>query len=117
MRVEPIIQVGDGTLGVADVFIRTDGLKVIASVNPPMGGVQWFHVSASFSDHCPSWEDMCDVKRNLMGDVYAIQMHPPQAEWFSYHPYTLHLWHNLLGKTVPDEGIDRMVMERRVTGK
>ena len=117
LRLEPMVQVQpDGSFAVGEVYARTDGMKAIVSLDLPSSDtVQWLHVSVSFKDRCPSWDDMCNAKQNLMGDVYAIQMHPPQSEWVNRHPYCLHLWHNVLGTTVPDEGFDRMAGERAVT--
>lgn len=109
----PFIQEVADTIAVADRYRRDDGLRAFVSLDPPLTAtVQWFHVSASFPDRCPSWADMCDVHINLLGDVYAVQMHVPKSEAINHHPYTLHLWRNVIGPTVPDEGIDRMPMER-----
>lgn len=116
LRLEPIIQTRpDGSFAAGEVFSRsTDGLKVLVSLDiTPSQGVMWLHVSASHKDRTPTWDDMCDVKRNFIGeDKYAVQMHPPRDEYLNRATTVLHLWHNVLGKTVPDEGFDRMSSER-----
>ena len=63
-------------------------MLIMASV-----GEGWEHVSASFSDRCPTWEDMCVIK-----DIFwhkeetVVQFHPRESDYISYHPYCLHLW-------------------------
>lgn len=56
-------------------------------------GGGWDHVSASFSDRCPTWEEMCKVKKIFFDDEECVvQFHPPKSEYVNDHPYTLHLW-------------------------
>jgi hypothetical protein len=53
----------------------------------------WEHVSVSFSDRSPTWEEMCWVK-NLFWeeDEVVVQHHPAKANYVNHHPYCLHLW-------------------------
>lgn len=53
----------------------------------------WEHVSISFRDRCPTWEEMCFIK-NLFWDAedLVIQIHPPASEYVNNHPYCLHLF-------------------------
>lgn len=85
----------------ARTFLRLDGLRVIAGLEP-RGGKQWAHVSCSFRNELPSWEDLKAVKEIFLGDVMAYQVLPPKAEWLNVHPYTLHLFHCLSGDPFPD---------------
>lgn len=63
-------------------------MTVIAS-----DGEGWEHVSASFPNRCPSWEEMCRVKALFWDDEDCVmQLHPPKSEWISNHKYCLHLW-------------------------
>jgi hypothetical protein len=44
----------------------------------------------------PSWNIMCRVKELFWGDdEWAVQYHPPKAEYVNDHPYVLHLWQPL----------------------
>lgn len=66
-------------------------LRCIAS-----DGEGWEHVSASFEDRCPTWEEMCVVKKIFWGeDTCVVQFHPPKSEYVNHHPYCLHLWRRI----------------------
>lgn len=64
-------------------------LKIIAS-----DGGGWDHVSVSKRYECPTWEEMCMVKRLFWDDPedWAVQYHPPTSLHINNHPYCLHLW-------------------------
>jgi hypothetical protein len=63
-------------------------LKVIVAI-----GMGWEHVSASYPDRTPHWEEMCALKALLWDPEDAVmQIHPPKSEYVNCHPYTLHLW-------------------------
>jgi hypothetical protein len=56
-------------------------------------GEGWEHVSVSFKDRCPTWEEMEDVKRRFWQDTDTVmQLHVPVSEHRNCHPYCLHLW-------------------------
>ncbi len=62
--------------------------KVIFSTG---GG--WDHVSVSFENRCPKWEEMCRIKNIFFyPDECVIQYHPPNGDYINQHPYVLHLW-------------------------
>lgn len=69
------------------------GLNVIAVDGEETG---WEHVSVSLLDNpkkCPSWDEMCIVKRLFWGpDACVVQFHPPEANYVNIHPGVLHLW-------------------------
>jgi hypothetical protein len=76
---------GDENCG---AFMLRDGLRVIAS-----NAEGWDHVSVSYGDHTPSWDDMEYVKRLFFkDDETAMQLHVPPADHINCHPYVLHLW-------------------------
>lgn len=56
----------------------------------------WEHVSVSLSHYplkCPSWEEMCIVKKLFWNDDECIvQFHPQKSEYINNHPGVLHLW-------------------------
>ena len=104
-REEPLTMVVENDVTTAEVFRRFDDLAVVISLEPQKSpSVRWLHASASFGDHTPSWSDMSEVKETFFGaETMAVQMHAPRSQWVNEHPYTLHLWRNVLGNTVPDE--------------
>ena len=56
-------------------------------------GMGWEHVSVSTYDRCPTWEEMCYVKRLFWdSEDCAVQYHPPSSVYVNDHPYVLHLW-------------------------
>jgi hypothetical protein len=56
-------------------------------------GMGWEHVSASMTNRCPTWEEMCLIKDIFWSDdECVIQYHPPKNEYVKLHPYCLHLW-------------------------
>lgn len=53
----------------------------------------WEHVSVSLPDRCPTWSEMCEIKKLFFDDnETVVQFHPPKAEYVNFHPYCLHLW-------------------------
>ena len=76
--------------GVFRIHCRGELLRIIANDDQGEG---WEHVSVSFADLCPTWEEMCYVKDLFwLPDEAVMQLHPPQSEWVNNHPYCLHLW-------------------------
>lgn len=81
----------------AGAFAFPNGLRVIASRGGEVHGqddpgAMWDHVSVSYANRTPSWEDMCWVKSLFFfADEVAMQLHPVE-EYINNHPYCLHLW-------------------------
>jgi hypothetical protein len=64
-------------------------------------GGGWDHVSASFANRTPTWEEMCEIKRMFFRpNEVCVQLHPLESEYVNNHPYTLHIWRPKAG-TVP----------------
>jgi hypothetical protein len=62
--------------------------KIIAS-----WGGGWDHVSVSFRNRTPTWEEMAEIKRMFFrADETVVQFHPEEDEYINQHPYCLHLW-------------------------
>lgn len=65
----------------------------------------WEHVSVSLPDSphkCPSWEEMCLVKRWFWApDDCVVQFHPPEADYVNNHAGCLHLWRYVAGFPQP----------------
>ena len=56
-------------------------------------GGGWDHVSVSFNNRVPTWDEMAEVKRMFFHDnETVIQFHPRTEEYVNYHPNCLHLW-------------------------
>lgn len=91
----------DSTYGNNGAFMVTSlklkhSLKVVAS-----DGMGWEHVSVSLHNRCPSWEDMCFIKRLFWDpEDVVIQYHPAESDYVNCHPFTLHLWRPA-GQTIP----------------
>ena len=68
-----------------------DGMFIIASD----GGEEmpWEHVSVSYKDRTPIWDEMCMVKSYFWNDDEAVvQYHPKRGDYVDFHPHCLHLW-------------------------
>lgn len=53
----------------------------------------WDHVSVSYPDRCPTWDEMCMVKDIFFRDDECVaQYHPAKKDYVNLHPYCLHLW-------------------------
>lgn len=56
-------------------------------------GMGWEHVSVSFEDRCPTWEEMCCIKELWWEDEETVvQYHPAAYSYVRVHPFALHLW-------------------------
>lgn len=56
-------------------------------------GGGWDHVSVSFSNRTPTWEEMCEIKKLFFyPDEVCVQYHPAENEYVNNHPYCLHIW-------------------------
>ncbi len=59
-------------------------------------GCGWEHVSVSYPNRCPTWEEMCKVKDMFWNeDECVVEYHPPKSECVNKHPYCLHLWRKI----------------------
>lgn len=74
------------------VMLQTaKGYKKAVVVYSWCGG--WEHVSVSFKNRVPTWDEMCQVKEVFWGDDEVVmQLHPKKSEYINTHPYCLHLW-------------------------
>ncbi len=78
----------DGGFG----YVYIPGVKKPATIVFSWGG-GWDHVSISFSNRCPAWDEMCFIKNIFFSeDECVVQYHPPKSEYVNNHPYCLHLW-------------------------
>lgn len=78
----------DSSYGNNGVFDLGRGLRCIAS-----DGGGWEHLSVSYPDRTPSWDDMCLAKRLFWDEEdCVVQFHPPKSAYVNHHPHCLHLW-------------------------
>lgn len=77
-------------------------LRVLVSVDRLDDDSLWLHVSCSYTNRLPSWDDLKAVKRLFMGDVEAYQVLPREADYVNAHQFCLHLWCPLDG-TLPGQ--------------
>lgn len=81
---------GNEHSGAFVVYIGGKSFFVVASTG---GG--WDHVSVSPKNlkRCPTWEEMCEIKKMFFKpDEMVIEYHPASADYVNIHPYCLHLW-------------------------
>lgn len=56
-------------------------------------GGGWDHVSVSFSNRTPTWDEMCEIKRMFFRpDEICVEYHPADSEYVNNMPYCLHIW-------------------------
>lgn len=56
-------------------------------------GGGWDHVSISFNNRCPTWDEMCVVKDMFFdAEETVVQYHPANSDYINMHPNCLHLW-------------------------
>jgi hypothetical protein len=56
---------------------------------------EWEHVSVSRKTCCPTWDDMCFVKKAFwLPTETVVQYHPPESDYVNNHENCLHLWRN-----------------------
>lgn len=56
-------------------------------------GGGWDHISMSFRNRVPTWDEMCWLKDAFFeDDEVVIQFHPKKKDYINTHPYCLHLW-------------------------
>jgi hypothetical protein len=82
---------------------RISGMTVLLSGRVELDGKRWVHLSVSYPDRLPTWEDLVYAKELFMGrESRALQVIPPRSEYINLHPYVLHLWSCIDGDVTPD---------------
>lgn len=68
-------------------------MKVIASIDQEEDGDPWEHVSVSLTNRCPTWDEMCHIKKIFWNeDEMCMQFHPVKSDYVNLHKFCLHLW-------------------------
>jgi hypothetical protein len=58
----------------------------------PIG--RYKHISMSFIDRYPTWDEIKEVKNKFIGeDEFAFQMLPSKNYYVNVNPNVFHLWH------------------------
>lgn len=74
-------------------FIPTTTNQVLNVLSSGYKNQEWYHVSVSLPNRCPTWDEMAKIKNLFFGEeITAIQFHPKKSEYINNHPYCLHLW-------------------------
>jgi hypothetical protein len=73
------------------IWETDDGQRVIATVDQtPLGDL--LHVSTSFPDRDPSWQEILDVRYAFYGDDIDVMMVlPRRMDYVNVHKHTFHL--------------------------
>jgi len=78
--------------GVQRVYSRSDGMHIIHGLENHDGN-WWHHLSCSFENKLPAWEDLKEIKNIFIGrESKAIQILPSDKEFYNCHPFCLHLF-------------------------
>jgi len=73
----------------AFLYPTHDGQMIVIASDK--GG--WEHLSASLSHRCPTWDEMCILKKIFWDETdCVVQYHPPASQYVNNHPHCLHLW-------------------------
>lgn len=89
-RLVVCIEGSDG--GMATAHLVASRKNTEAKIIFSWGG-EWDHVSVSFPNRCPTWEEMCEIKRMFFRpEEVVVQYHPAERQYVNAHPYCLHLW-------------------------
>lgn len=89
-RLEIILTGEDG--GAGRVFLNTNRLNKAASVIWSWGD-GWDHVSVSYRNRVPTWDEMCEIKDMFFyDDEECVEYHPRKSQYVNVMPYCLHIW-------------------------
>lgn len=89
-RVPYLWSMGDEFNGAFKVYAGGRSFFVVAS-----NGGGWDHVSVSprNAKRCPTWDEMCEIRKMFFEpEETIIEYHPPESDYINIHPYCLHLW-------------------------
>lgn len=79
------------TVGVFEIAHK-GVLLCVTACDGNVNDTGWDHVSVSTFDRCPTWEEMCYIKRQFFKDNETVlQFHPPTNSYIT-HEHCLHLW-------------------------
>lgn len=86
-----LVQMGEDG-GCGRVFLGSSHLNKAAQVVWSWGD-GWDHVSVSFRNRCPTWDEMCRIKDMFFYEnETCVEYHPAKRDYVNIHPYCLHIW-------------------------
>lgn len=92
-RIRTGVLKSDQSYGFNGAFAIPRGTERMLIIISDEGG--WDHISVSFENRCPTWAEMCWIKKLFFApDETAIQIHPPMRAYVNFHPFCLHMWRN-----------------------
>lgn len=89
---------GAGVFLSFSVWMRVDGFKVLASLDPLphltiKSKSRFLHISISRPDRYPDWDEMVEVVEMIAGpDLDMAMIKPRRADYVSPHPNCFHWW-------------------------
>lgn len=87
-----MVQFAGNDGGIAEAHLLASKKSRPATVIFSYGG-GWDHVSVSFRNRCPTWEEMQEIKMMFFyPDEVCFQYHPAESKYVNIHPYCLHIW-------------------------
>jgi hypothetical protein len=86
----------------ARVWQFKGGIRTITTLEQYPDKSWWIHVSMSYPNRLPTWEDLKAVKNLFIGKKkLAVQILPQEDDYLNFHPFTLHLYARVDGDTLP----------------
>lgn len=78
--------------GQAIAYLSSNKKNIPAAIVFSNGG-GWDHVSASYYNRVPTWEEMCEIKNMFFHpEEVCVQYHPSESEYVNTFKYCLHIW-------------------------
>lgn len=78
--------------GWAEAHLASSKKSTPAMVVFSWGG-GWDHVSVSFRNRTPTWDEMCEIKHMFFHpEEICVEYHPAESEYVNNMPYCLHIW-------------------------
>lgn len=79
--------------GIADAYLLSSKRGSHPATVVFSNGGGWDHVSVSFSNRTPTWDEMSEVKRMFFHpDEVAVEYHPPEDQYVNNFAHCLHIW-------------------------
>lgn len=74
------------------VYAHPKGMSALVGREPVADGDLRWHISLSYADRLPDWDDLVDAAHALRPGVPFVIGIPPRSWWINVHRYTLHLY-------------------------
>lgn len=85
--------VADGNDGFKAHVMLLSSKKPSSAIVIGSWGGGWDHVSISYSNRTPSWDEMAEIKRMFFKpEETCFQLHPAEDEYVNNFSHCLHIW-------------------------